>query len=317
VRIGIVIPAFNAAAWIAQAIASVRAQTHDYWSLVVVDDGSTDGTGDVVAGFDDPRIRLIRQSNAGVSAARNRGIAMTMKQPPLQAGADGRGSGLLFLDADDWLAPDALSRLGAALDTSPEAVAASGPCRFVDTGTVRIPPSGDILPRLLVRNLFANGGHLLLRAEAVHAAGGFLPHIAYGEDWEFWIRIALQGPFSQAPGKAPLLFVRQHAEGAYRRLVHDPDTFVPSMNAVFGNPALLQRFGAQRLAAIRRWTEAENQWTTGREQVRAGSRASGLANMRRSVRGHFTPRRAVLLAAAHVAPLLPAAWRGMLRPYRA
>src|ERR1700722_16212125 len=74
-RVGIVIAAYNAASWIGDAIASVIAQTYRDWILVVVDDGSADGTADVVGGFADPRIRLVRQANAGVSAARNRGGA--------------------------------------------------------------------------------------------------------------------------------------------------------------------------------------------------------------------------------------------------
>ena len=214
-----VIPAYNAAAWVADAIRSVLAQTHRDWRLVVVDDGSIDGTGEVVAGFADPRIRLIRQANGGVSAARNAGIrelsarygtsaptvALTASQSSLpglarhdsgaRAGPEGDSfiphwalsgdDAFLFLDADDWLAPDALERLAAALAATPHAVAASGPCAFTDTGRVRRPPSGHLLHRLLVRNLFANGGHLLLGAATVRAAGGFLPGIAYGEDWEF------------------------------------------------------------------------------------------------------------------------------------
>src|SRR5512142_1696981 len=74
-HIGVVVPAYNAAVWIGDAIASVLAQTHRDWALVVVDDGSTDGTVELVAGFTDRRIRLIRQANAGVSAARNTGLA--------------------------------------------------------------------------------------------------------------------------------------------------------------------------------------------------------------------------------------------------
>jgi hypothetical protein len=182
---------------------------------------------------------------------------------------------------------------------------------------VRCPPSGDLLRRLLVRNLFANGGHVLLRAEAVQAAGGFLPGIAYGEDWEFWIRMALQGRFACASGSAPVLFVRRHGDGAYRRLAADGDAFAPCMDAIFANPALLARLGAKRLATIRRHTVAENDWIIGREQIRHGCRASGLGRLRRSVRRHPTPRRAVLLAAAHMMSLLPTVWRGPLRPYRA
>ena len=287
--IGVVIPAYNAASWIGGAVASVLAQTHREWSLVVIDDGSTDGTGDVLADFDDPRIALIRQTNAGVSAARNRGTA------ELVAG----NAALLFLDADDWLAPDTFSRLAAALAASPQAVAAVAPYAFVGSRSVRRPPSGCLLRRLLVGNLFANGGHLLLRCEAVRRAGGFMPGIAYGEDWEFWIRIALQGPFTATQGRAPVLFVRQNAAGAYRRLAADPSAFAPCMDAIFTNPALLARFGPQRLAAIRRRTEAENDWIIGRELIRHGKGAQGRAWLRHSVRASPTPRRAALLAAAH------------------
>ncbi len=318
--IHIVIPAWNAAAWIGDALASVLAQTHGDWRLVVVDDGSADGTGDVVVGFVDWRIRLIRQSNAGVAVARNAGISVVCGLHSLSREAGegvGRGAAaVLFLDADDWLVPDALARLAAALDASPDAVAASGAYAFVDTNSARTPPSGDILHRLLVRNLFANGGHLLLRSEAVRSAGGFLPGIAYGEDWEFWIRIALQGPFTAAQGRTPVLFVRQHATGAYRRLAADPAAFAPCMDAIFTNPALLARFGPQRLAAIRRRTEAENKWIIGRELIRHGNGAEGRAWLRHSVCASPTPKRAALLAAAHVLPLLPPSLRGPFRSYR-
>jgi hypothetical protein len=224
---------------------------------------------------------------------------------------------VVFLDADDWLAPNALSRLNAALEGAPDAVAAGGPYAFFDAGGARRPPCGDILQRLMVRNLFANCGQLLLRAEAVKAAGGFLPGITYGEDWEFCVRIALQGPLASVRGEDPVLFVRQHAEGAYRRLAQIPDAFAPCTNAIFSNPALVDRFGVAGLVAIRRRTEAENTWIIGREQIRHGHRESGLALLCRSVHDHPTLRRAILLAAAHLLHLLPTTWRGPLRPYRA
>ena len=89
------------------------------------------------------------------------------------------------------------------------------------------------------------------------------------------------------------------------------------MNAIFDNPALVDRFGVRGLAAIRRRTEAENSWIVGRERLRHGRRASGLAMLRRSVRDHPTARRAMLLGIAHLLQLLPTNWRGPLRPYRA
>ena len=211
--------------------------------------------------------------------------------------------------------PMRCSRLVAALDTSPDAVAAIGPYAFVDTGTVRRPPSGDILRHLLVGNLFANGGHLLVRSDALRAVGGFLPGIAYGEDWEFWIRIALCGPFVAAPGRLPVLFVRPQAGGAYHRLAADPAAFTPCMDAIFSNPVLLTRFGPRRLAALRRRTEAENDWIIGRELIRHGRGHDGLVRLRCSVSAAFSVKRAVLLAIAHALPMLPPAWRGPFRLY--
>jgi hypothetical protein len=215
---------------------------------------------------------------------------------PLRVGAGGRGPAILFLDADDLLAPHALSQLATALEASPHAVAASGAYTFVGTTTTHLPPSGDILQRLLVRNFFANGGHLLIRGEAIGAAGGFHSHIAYGEDWEFWIRIALQGPFTTTRGGAPVLFVRQHDGGAYHRLAADPAAFAPCMEAIFANPGLLARFGPQRLAAIRRRTEAENAWIVGRELIRHGRASEGRTWLRRSLRAAPSLKRAALFA---------------------
>ncbi|MFC7540526.1 glycosyltransferase family 2 protein [Siccirubricoccus deserti] len=109
-----IMPAHDVARFIGVAVDSVRAQDFADWELLVVDDGSRDGTGAVVAARRDPRIRLIRQANAGVSAARSRAME------------EARGEAILFLDADDWLAPDALDRLVLALAAAPEAVGAHG-----------------------------------------------------------------------------------------------------------------------------------------------------------------------------------------------
>jgi hypothetical protein len=136
------------------------------------------------------------------------------------------------------------------------------------------------------------------------------------EDWEFCIRVALLGSFAATRGPKPVLFVRQHPGGAYQRLASDPAAFVRCMDAIFGNPNLLSRFGPRRLAAIRRRSDAENHWIIGRELIRHGRQSEGKAWLRRSVRAAPTPKRAALLAAAHALPLLPTALRGPFRPYR-
>ncbi len=292
VRIGIVIPAHNAAPWIADAIVSVLAQGFRDWVLVVVDDGSTDATVELVSYFADPRIHLRVQQKAGVSAARNRGCAA------LDVDA------LLFLDADDWLGEDALSRLAEVLAARPDAVAASGSCGFVQENAVigdapqRLlrPAGGDILERLLERNLFANGGHVLVRAEAAHAAGGFRPGLTYGEDWEFFIRIALRGAFAVArePDR-PTLLVRRRQAGTYLRLAADPASFAPCMAAIFSNPDLRARFGPI-LPELRARTEAENDWVIGRALLAHGRRGEGLARLRQSLAAKPSLKRLALTA---------------------
>jgi len=311
-RVAVVTPAFNAAATIADTIASVLAQTHEDVRLIVVDDGSADDTAAIAARFEDPRIDLLRQPNAGVSAARNRGLI-----------AAGTAAALLFLDADDWLAPTALATLVATLRSAPQAVAAVGPFAYLDSAAsrprlARYRPARDpidLLPGLVVQNSFANGGHVLIRGAALHRAGGFRPGIAYGEDWEFFIRLALLGPFAFAAGAAPVLFVRSCPDGAYRRLAADHAAFGPCMQAIFANPDLVARYGPRRVAALRRCAEAENAWIVGREQIRHGRVTQGWRSLAWSVAVAPSPRRLALLCAAAARPLLPNRWRGPFRSY--
>ena len=313
--ISIITPAYDVARFVGATVDSVLAQTVASWEMVVVDDGSQDGTAAVVSRRRDPRIRLFRQKNAGVSAARSRAIAAA------------RGHTILFLDADDWLAPDALARLSAALHAEPDAVGAYGAFAFVaeeaepgDPPLRRKPgpfPAGDILERLLVENLFANGGHLLLRREAVERAGPFLSHLRYGEDWEYWVRLAVQGAFAVVPGAEPLLFVRQRSGSAFHRMARDPAAFRPAMDAIFGNPALATRLGMERVSSLRRRAEAENAWIAGRELIRHGQRGAGLERLRASVAAAPSAKRVFLLAAAHALPVLPQRLHGPFTTYPA
>jgi glycosyltransferase involved in cell wall biosynthesis len=311
--VSVLMPAWNVAPFIGAAIASVLRQTLPNLELLVVDDGSTDATASIVTGQADFRVRLLRQANAGVSAARNLALA------------EASGQALLFLDADDMLAPDALARLAKALWRHPQAAAAAGPYAFVPEAATPADPlplprrprfsAGDVLERLLVENLFANGGHLLLRRDAARAAGGFLAGMRYGEDWEYWVRICLQGPLAVADGEDPVLLVRQRRGSAYHRMATDPRAFLPAMQAIYGNPALMARLGAERLATLRRRAEAENDWIIGRELLRHGQRQAGLARLHASLRAAPSPKRAVLMAAAHAAPLLPARLHGPFGRY--
>lgn len=198
--ISVVVPAFDAASTVAAALASLSAQTKRDWEAIVVDDGSRDGTAAVVEALaaGDPRIRLVRQDNAGVSAARNRGIA--------EAQADW----LYFLDADDWIAPTCLQRLARAR---------GAPSRpdFVHCGWQRYlsdqpgpeeygPEAADLFPAIARDCPFpVHAG--LMRRRLVVEAGGFDPALVACEDWDLWARIARAGARFQAV-RAVLVFYR-------------------------------------------------------------------------------------------------------------
>jgi glycosyltransferase involved in cell wall biosynthesis len=294
-RIAVIVPAFNVAPFLLQTLLSVVAQTHADWMLVVVDDGSTDATAAVAeslaASLQDPRIALIRQAHAGVSAARNRGMRYTA---PLLHDA------CLFLDGDDWLAPHALAVLADTLAAAPWAVAAGGRyARIGADGEFRpspAPPEGCLLAPLMTRNLFANGGHLLIRREAVSAAGEFRTDLSYGEDWEYWARIALHGEFVAARSRAPVLFVRERPGSACFSHATDPAAYRPAIEAIHANKSIAERLGRPRLAALRTRSEAEIAWTIGRELIRHGSCRDGRHWLRQSLRIAPSLRRIGLVA---------------------
>ena len=295
-RVAVVIAARDVAPYIGAAVNSVLSQSHADVSLTVVDDGSVDDTRAVVGSFNDTRLHLIRETGRGVSAARNRGAAAV-------TGSDA----LLFLDGDDWLAPDALRRLVMALARDPVAAAAHAPFAFVPAEASpaapgqldrRAAPSApDLLSPLMLGNLFANGGHVLIRAAAWAAAGPFRDDLAFAEDWEFWLRLALQGPF-EAIGGPPVLFVRRRSGSLMHGAATRMEAYRPALAAVAANRALADRLGARRFARLLRRAELELSWTLGRERLRRGDAIGARPLLWRGVWGRPRPQRLALLALA-------------------
>jgi glycosyltransferase involved in cell wall biosynthesis len=302
-QIAVLIAARDVAPFIKDAIASVLAQTHRDWSLIVVDDGSTDGTGPAVARFKDPRILLLRQIGQGVSAARNAASAGV-----------GAAEAMLFLDGDDWLAPDALARMAAGLVAYPAAVATHAPFAFVTEAATPLSPgrpekrmvrtSANLLSQLIRGNIFANGGHVLIRSTAWTAAGPFRRDLAFGEDWEFWTRLALQGDFVPIDGP-PVLYVRRRQGGAMHRAATDPAAYRPALAAIRANRKIAIRLGPGLVDRQLRAAEVEVRWVVGRELLRRGDRRDALRNLRRGFWASPGPQRAALLMLAACGALRP------------
>jgi len=188
-RVTVVIPTYNRARFIAEAIKSVLEQTFRDFELIVVDDGSTDDTAAVVSRFTDPRLRYVYQTNQERSAARNHGIRLA------------QGEYVAFLDSDDVWLPAKLEYQVALLDARPAVgLAYTGAYIFEDqlTFTEQRPRwRGQVLKALLMEDnvVCGSGATPLVRRACFARVGGFDETASiYGvEDWDMWVRLATAG----------------------------------------------------------------------------------------------------------------------------
>jgi glycosyltransferase involved in cell wall biosynthesis len=202
-KISAVIPTYNAVDYLAEAIWSALRQTRPPDEILVVDDGSTDETANVLRQFGPPVI-CIRQENRGLSAARNRGIH--------QAGGDW----IALLDADDIWSPRKLEVQCATIARVPDAVLAYTAHSTLRAGkivwTSEVPDEDQILQALRERCPFQPSS-VLVRRDAVLEAGGFEESMRSGpEDWDLWIRLMRRGG-RFAGISEPLLTYRQVPSG--------------------------------------------------------------------------------------------------------
>jgi hypothetical protein len=183
-RVSVVMPAYNSARTIGQAIGSVLEQTMADLELIVVDDGSTDATAAAVAVVEDPRIRLITRVNGGTSAARNTGIA------------EARGDWVAFLDADDLWLGDKLELQLTLMAAAPGCLASQGSAYLVDDDLNRlalrrcVPVDDPLLTFLRFENLPNAGSSWIVKRDLLDRIGGFDTTLPRIEDWDFSIRLA-------------------------------------------------------------------------------------------------------------------------------
>ena len=198
--LSVVIPAYNRASSIAAAIDSVLMQTWGDFELIVVDDGSTDGTLEAAARIADPRLRLVENPrNMGAAGARNTGVAAA------------RGTWVAFQDSDDEWLPRKLELQMARL-LAPGAAFVGAYCGLLVVGGYRenagprlklryvpdtsiLPVDGDILPSLLRGNIISTQT-LVVRRDLFLSLGSFDDETTPIEDWDFVLRLAQQGPIA-------------------------------------------------------------------------------------------------------------------------
>ncbi len=221
-KISVVIPSYNHASFIAQAVESVLNQSEADLELIVVDDGSRDNSLEVLARFSDPRMRVISQKNRGAHAAINRGLALA------------KGQFLAILNSDDVYHPNRLEILIQELEKNAniglvgsfiEVIDTAGNTLGIKHGYRNLEPwllekphlsfraDDDLRAALLTENYFATTSNFVMRREWFERIGEFRP-LRYTHDWDFALRAATLSRLALVP--KPLLQYRIHARNTIR-----------------------------------------------------------------------------------------------------
>jgi glycosyltransferase involved in cell wall biosynthesis len=203
-EVSVVIPAYNYGRYLREAIDSVLAQEFRNFELIVVDDGSTDNTAEIVASYTDPRVRYIHQTNAGLSAARNTGIRQA--RAPL----------IGLLDADDLWKPEMLAQVTQRFQTAEPEVGLIA-CASERVDSVGQPLGGKTMTHGKERRFTAADivlqsrfmpSTVVARREAYAACGEFDTTLRSSEDRDMWIRIGSR--FRMIHLGTPLVQIRKH-----------------------------------------------------------------------------------------------------------
>ena len=201
-RISVVMPVWNGEAYLREAIDSILFQTFTDFELIIVDDGSTDGTAKILASYHDARLRVFRLDHAGIVVALNFGIAQA------------KAEWIARQDADDVSLPHRLEAQWKALQLNPHAVLAHTDAECIGdenrtTGHARFPKTRAFMALRLCYQCPIVHSTVLFKKETALAAGGYLPDERHAEDYSLWGRMLERGEFVGLPDK--LLKLRRHS----------------------------------------------------------------------------------------------------------
>lgn len=231
-KISVVIPAYNAAAFLPRCLKSVFAQTLAPEEVIVVDDGSTDNTAAVAAGLG---ARVVRRKNGGLSAARNTGIQHAA------------GEWIALLDADDMWAAEKLQRQVASIG-SRTVLVYTGIRIFDDSGTreYSLAISPTAARRVLRYSNPISPSTVIVRRDAVMQDGGFREDIRACEDWEMWVRLQRMGQFEAIPDPLTDYYVYSNSLSA------NPERMLLALDRILDTTLLADLHGFARWVWKRR-----------------------------------------------------------------
>ncbi|MDP6543336.1 MAG: glycosyltransferase [Phycisphaerae bacterium] len=198
-KVTVYIPTYNYGQYLAQAVDSVLAQTLGDWELIVINDGSTDNTSEVLDAYrDNPQIRIIDQENKGLNVTNN--IALRLA----------RGEYITRLDGDDYMDENLLMILSSALDTKPEVALVYPDYYHVDSDgeVIEIVRREKIDDEVQLLDLPAHGACTMFRKDLLREIGGYIEDFSCQDGYELWLRfIRKHKPFNV---NLPLFYYRRH-----------------------------------------------------------------------------------------------------------
>lgn len=208
-KISVVIPAYNAMAYLPETMESVLGQSFEDFEAIVINDGSFDQTAQWVSQVTDPRVRLISQENQGNAGARNTGIIHA------------QGDYVAFLDADDLWEPTKLEKQVRVLEENPDVGLVYTWVAYIDergtlTGRVfKHEVEGQVWSQLTEHNIVESGSVAMVRRSCFETVGLFDRNLgSHVEDWDMWLRMANHYPFKVV--KEPLVYYRQVSNSTSR-----------------------------------------------------------------------------------------------------
>ncbi|RUT02709.1 hypothetical protein DSM106972_056290 [Dulcicalothrix desertica PCC 7102] len=246
-KVSVIIPAYNAEKTIRETINSVLEQTYSNLELILINDGSTDETLELINEVKDSRLQVFSYPNGGLSMARNRGITHAT------------GEYISFIDADDLWTYDKLELQLEAFKKSPEAGVAYSWTICVDNAGkhfhqgVKASFEGNVYKHLLVNNFIASGSNVLIRTEAVKSVGEFDITLKSCEDWDYWLRLAPNWKFVVVP--KPQIIYRLSLGGMSSKVdVMEKYLLLVLERAFISAPLELQYLKSQGISNIYQYT---------------------------------------------------------------
>ena len=241
--ISVIIPVYNGEKTIRETVTSVLNQTFSDLELIIINDGSTDSTLDIVNSINDPRLKVFSYPKTNQSASRNRGISHA------------RGEYIAFIDADDLWTPDKIEAQYQALQDNPESAVAYSWTDCIDESSQFLRPgshktvNGDVYPYLLVVNFLENGSNPLIHRESFAEVGGFDQSLLGGQDRDLYIRLAAHYHFVAVP--LVQVFYRMSPNSISSQILRQEKQCVAVIEKAFLQaPPSLQHLKKQSLAKI-------------------------------------------------------------------